>query len=290
MSGAGPGQPRRQYPDPVTSDDHGSRRSGPALADTAPPVTVADAATWLFLAAAGFVAGQVLALVLLAVVAAGLGQGSDVTHLMSEAVPPGWVVVTELVGLWMGFVGAVVLASRLRGTGRVVADMGLAVRPWDLLVGPAVGVGCQLVLVPLLYLPLEPFVPHLQRRLSGPATHLTGGFPGAELAIIGFLTVVVVPVVEELLFRGVVLRALLRLFGGAGRVLGPVLAVAATGVLFGLAHAESLELLGLAAFGIVLSVLAYRTGRLGPGMLAHGAFNLVAIVTTASGITLVRPL
>lgn len=253
-----------------------------------PPVTAGDAATWLFLAAAGFVAGQLLALILVQVVAAALGQGGDVGHLTTEAVPPGWVIVSELVGLWIGFVGAVVLASRLRGTGRVAADMGLAVRPWDLVLGPVVGVASQLVLVPLLYLPLQPLIPHLDRRLSGPANHLTGGFPGADLAIIGFLTVVVVPVVEELLFRGVVLRGFLRLFGRAGRLVGPVMAIVCTGVLFGLAHVENLELLGLAAFGVVLSWLAYRTGRLGPGIFAHGAFNLVAVVTTATSITTLR--
>lgn len=283
----GPG-PRR-YPEPVARDEQRERRPTTMGQGGRPPLTVGDAATWLFLAAVGFVAGQLAALVLVAVVAAALGQGADVGRLTSETVPPGWVVATELVGLWVGFVGAVVLASRLRGTGRIAADMGLAVRPWDLVVGPVVGVASQLVLVPLLYLPLQPLVPHLDRRLSGPANHLTGGFPGADLAVIGFLTVAVVPIVEELLFRGVVLRALVRLFGGAGPRTGPVLAVLGTGLLFGLAHAESLELLGLAAFGVVLSILAYRTDRLGPGILAHGAFNLVAIVSTASSITVLHP-
>lgn len=254
-----------------------------------PPRTASEAVTWLLVALGGFVVGQVVALVLASVVAAALGRSGQLSRLAARPVPPGWLVVTELVGLWIGFVGAVVVASRWRGTGRVGRDMGLAIRPVDLVVGPLVGVACQLMLVPLLYLPLRPLVSHLDRRLQQPATHLTGGFPGADLAVIAFLTVVVVPIVEELLFRGVVLRALLRLCGPAGRLTGPLLGIALTGVLFGLAHAESLELLGLAAFGMVLSWLAYRTGRLGPGMLAHGAFNLVAVVATASSITLIRP-
>jgi membrane protease YdiL (CAAX protease family) len=254
-----------------------------------PPVTLSDAWSWLLLAVGGYVVGQLVALVALTVVAAVLGKAGQVGHLTTEAVPPGWVVVTELLGLWTGFVGAALVASRRFGTGRLTTDLGLRLRPIDLLVGPAVGVASQLVLVPLLYLPLRPLVPHLDRRLSGPAHHLTGGFPGASLALIGFLTVVVVPIVEELLFRGVLLRALVRLFRGAGPLLGPTLAVVATGVLFGLAHDEGLELLGLAAFGMVLSWLAYRTGRLGPGMLAHGAFNLVAVVSTAYGITTLLP-
>jgi membrane protease YdiL (CAAX protease family) len=256
-------------------------RGGPPLSPPEVPATPGDAAVWLFLGLVGFAVGQLLALLFVVLVAAGLGRLDQVARLTAAAEPPAWVVVAELVGLWIGFLGAVVLASRTRGTGRVARDMGLAMRPGDLVLGGAVGVACQLVLVPLLYLPLRAFVPHLDRRLSQPAKHLTGGFHGPELAVIGFLTVVVVPVVEELLFRGLVLRALLRLSAPAGRVLGPLLAVVGTGVLFGLAHAEPLELLGLAVLGMVLAVLAWRTGRLGPSMAAHGAFNLVAIVTLA---------
>lgn len=251
-----------------------------------PPLTPADAGAWLFLGLAGFVAGQVLSLVLLAVVATLSGHGHDYIALSQRAVPPGWIVVTELVGVWIGFVGAVVLASRLRGTGRVGRDMGLRFRPVDLLLGPAIGLFGQLLLLPLLYVPLEHVVPHLQTRLSQPANRLTGGFPGADVAVIAVLTVVVVPIVEELLFRGLVLRAFVRLFRGIG-ALGPALACVATGIVFGAAHLEGLQLLGLAAFGIVLAALAYRTDRIGATILAHATFNLVAVVSV-SGTLLVR--
>jgi membrane protease YdiL (CAAX protease family) len=68
-----------------------------------------------------------------------------------------------------------------------------------------------------------------------------------------------------------------RLFGTVGGWVGPALAIVVTGVLFGLAHAESLQLLGLATFGIILSFVSYRTGRLGMNMVAHASFNLVAL-------------
>ena len=77
-------------------------------------------------------------------------------------------------------------------------------------------------------------------------------------------------------FRGLVLRGFLRLFRGAGRILGPGLSVTVTGIVFGLAHVELLELLGLASFGVVLSVMAYKFKRLGPGIFAHATFNGVA--------------
>lgn len=232
-------------------------------------------------AAGGFLVGQVASAVLLVVVAAANGHLHDVAQLSARAVPPGWVVVTGLVGLWTGFIGAVVLASRTTGTGNVARDMGLRFQRTDFIVGPLVGVAGQLVLLPLLYLPLEHVIPNLSNKLSQSSKHLTGGFPGADLAVIGVLTVLCVPVVEELLFRGLFLRGALRAFAGAGPALGPALAALVTGVVFGLAHLEPLELLGLAAFGVVLSVMAIRTGRLGPCILAHGTFNLVAVLAVA---------
>ena len=49
-------------------------------------------------------------------------------------------------------------------------------------------------------------------------------------------------------------------------------------LLFGLAHFEAVQFAGLAAFGVVLGVLAWRTGRLTPGIGAHAAFNAAAVV------------
>jgi len=250
-------------------------------ADEQPPRTPRDGATWLLFGALGFLAGQVLSSIALTVVAAVNGHSSDVSKLVASAVPPAWVVISGLVGLWAGFVGAVVVTSRARGTGSIRRDMRFEVRGWDLLIGPAVGLAGQLVLLPLLYVPLEHAIPDLGKKLSQPAKHLTGGFPGGDLAVIAFLTVVVVPVIEETFFRGLILRGLVRALARTGPVLGPALAVVADGVVFGLAHFEPLELLGLGAFGVVLAVMAYRFGRLGPCIFAHATFNLVAILSVA---------
>lgn len=289
-TGSDEDRPVGAWPEPLDDGSvrHRSDRSAgaPMASDDgsfegAPPSTTGDAAGWLLLAGLGFVLGQVLSAVMLLAVAAANGHLSDVSQLAARATPPAWVVVSGLVGLWVGFVGAVVLASRHRGTGSVVRDMGLRVERWDVLIGIGVGLFGQFILVNLLYLPFEQFNPRLAHELQQPAKRLTGGFPGVDLAVIAVLTVVVVPVVEELFFRGLILRGFVRLFRGAGPALGPVLAVTTTGIVFGLAHAEALELLGLAAFGIVLSALAFKFRRLGPGIFAHASFNLVAILFVA---------
>jgi membrane protease YdiL (CAAX protease family) len=274
--GSGDGEPRPSPP---------QRAPVPSWSDSAvapiEPATRRDAGAWLVCAGMGFVVGQVASAILLELVAAATGHGSDVWRLASRASPPAWVVVTELVGLWGGFVGAAYLASRAWGSGRLWRDMGLAVRLPDIAIGVATGLLGQLLLLPLLYLPLEHTVPNLDQRLKEPAQHLTGGFPGADIAVISVLTVVVVPVVEELFFRGLVLRGLMRALRGAGPVIGTAGAAVLTGVVFGLAHFELLELLGLSAFGAVLALMAYRFRRLGPGIFAHGMFNLLAVLSVA---------
>ncbi|MHB8592784.1 MAG: CPBP family intramembrane glutamic endopeptidase [Acidimicrobiales bacterium] len=266
-------------PPPLAPPPSGPVTEEPAGFDV--PRTTRQGGNWMLLAGAGFVVGQVLSAALLVAVATATGHLHDVSRLATRTVPPAWVVVSGLVGLWIGFVGAAVVASRTSGTGNVARDMGVRFEPWDFVIGPAVGVAGQLMLLPLVYLPLEHVIPHLSTRLSQPAVHLTGGFPGADLVVIAVLTVAVVPVVEELLFRGLFLRGALRLFRRAGPAVGPALAVVSTGVVFGLAHLELLEFIGLAVFGMLLSFMAYKAGRLGSCILAHATFNLIAILAVA---------
>jgi membrane protease YdiL (CAAX protease family) len=80
------------------------------------------------------------------------------------------------------------------------------------------------------------------------------------------------PIVEELFFRGLLMRAIDHRYGA-------VAAVAGSSVVFGLAHFEPLQLPALILFGIVLAILAQRSGRLGPGIIAHATFNAATVLT-----------
>jgi hypothetical protein len=182
--------------------------------------------------------------------------------------------VAGLVGLWVGLAGASVGASRRHHGGGLAADFGLRVAGWkDLAGGVAVGLACQYVLIPALYWPFERLDPALSRQLSRPAEQNVGGAHGvvAGVVLVVFLAGGA-PLVEELFFRGLLLRALL------WRTRAPV-AIVLSGVLFALAHFEAVQFAGLAVFGCVLGYLAWRTGRLGPGMAAHAAFNGAAVVS-----------
>jgi uncharacterized protein len=167
-----------------------------------------------------------------------------------------------------------------------VRDLGLHFRVIDL-VGNGIGVGGQ-ILVGIIYAPFQ----HDIHDFNGPSQKLTGGSHGAGFIIIAIFTVLFAPAMEELFFRGLLLKGLVRVFtklgaAGGARAAGVVLAVIVDGLLFGLAHGEWVQLAGLAVFGMILATVSYRTGRLGMNMIAHASFNLVAIIAiagTGSGV------
>jgi uncharacterized protein len=244
-----------------------------------PPTTKAAAWRWFFYALLGFLIGQLVGSVF-GIVAGDIAgkNAAQMSRITSEAVPPEWYVLSTLVGLWVGFFGAPWLASRTQGTRRLLADLGVRFR-WIDLVGIAIGVGAQVV-ISVLYLPFQ----HEIHDFNGPSQKLTGGAHGGGFVIVALATVLLAPAMEELFFRGLLFKALARLFTPLGpgitraRGLGVVLAVIVDGLLFGLAHGEWVQLAGLALFGAVLAAISYRTGRLGMNMVAHASFNLVAIL------------
>jgi membrane protease YdiL (CAAX protease family) len=225
-------------------------------------------------------AGQIVALLFVTLAGVAAGKNASQMSALANAVsPPEWYVMSSLVGLWVGFFGAPWLASRLQGTGHFFSDLGVRFR-WIDLWGLVIGVGAQYAIA-LLYWPFQ----HDIHNFNAPGQKLTGGAHGVGIAVVVVATVVVVPFMEELFFRGLLFKALARLFAPlgpgitSGRGVGVVLAVIVDGLLFGLAHGEWVQLAGLALFGAALAAISYRTGRLGMNMMAHAAFNLVAVVT-----------
>jgi membrane protease YdiL (CAAX protease family) len=103
----------------------------------------------------------------------------------------------------------------------------------------------------------------------------------AGLLVLAVLAVTVAPVLEELLFRGVVLRGLmLRLGFWPAAVL--------SSVVFGGLHATAADASGLLVvltitlLGMGLCLLARTTGRLGPGIGVHALHNAVAVLAVAA--------
>jgi membrane protease YdiL (CAAX protease family) len=108
------------------------------------------------------------------------------------------------------------------------------------------------------------------------------GLPWAELLLVAVAAVVVAPVVEELLFRGLLLQGLMLRIGFWPAAL-------LSSVAFGVLHMASFDAGGAAlalatgTMGLGLCVLARRTGRLGPGIGVHALRNALAIGVVAFG-------
>ena len=183
------------------------------------------------------------------------------------------------IGLWTGMVGAAVLATQRKGNGSLARDFGLRARWSDLWVGLGVALAVQLIVLPMVGLLLRPLLG--EPEVSGPVQDLMDKAQG--VAFVGLVLSVAVgaPIVEELFFRGLLLRSLQRRMPDTAAIL-------LSSVAFGLAHASALPadavilvMVSLTVFGAVLAALAVRTGRLGPGIVAHASFNLFTVIYLA---------
>jgi membrane protease YdiL (CAAX protease family) len=239
----------------------GAAGRGPsATAQDRPPLP-ARAAWW---AAVGGLVGLVLG-----GIGAAIGQSitgsstSALSDLLGEA------------GLWSAMLATVVLVSRRYGTGSLRRDYGLAIKRMDALWGICAWLAALLASA----LVLEIFS---GTKFSGSNDQILTQQKGHEagVVVVSLIVALGAPFFEELFFRGFLRTALQARFGGHG-------AVWLQAVFFGLAHiGEAGTALGnvsvvLAMFlvGVVLGYTAKLTGRLGAGMIAHGLFNLVAVIS-----------
>ena len=215
-------------------------------------------------AVAATVIGIVVASVVggIALAVAGADSGDDLAL---------WAIGLLQIPLWVGLAGVPIWASLRKGTGSLREDYGLEMRPWDVPIGLVVGFACQVlfaVAAPPIYRALSidsDKINEASEKLADKAHDPFG-------VVCLFLMVVVgAALVEELCYRGLWMRSAIRRLGVVG---GVVLSA----VVFGLVHFELYALPLLTLFGLVLGVLAARTGRLGPGIWAHVAFNLTAVV------------
>jgi len=183
------------------------------------------------------------------------------------------------VGLWTGMVGASVVASRRKGAGTLAEDFGLRGRWSDIGSGVVVALAVQLLVLPAIGFLLRPLLG--EPEVSGPVEDLLDKAQGLAFAGLILSVAVGAPIVEELFFRGLLLRSL-------QRRLPDWAAVAVSAVAFGIAHGSALPLdavvlvmVSLTVFGAILAVMAIRTGRLGPSIVAHACFNLFTILYLA---------
>ncbi len=94
-----------------------------------------------------------------------------------------------------------------------------------------------------------------------------------DYKIAGFITVcILAPIIEEILFRGILLRGLLQ------KGVSPILAIFLSSFLFGLAHLNPWQFMGAGLLGAVFGFIYYRTKALWVCIFLHALNNTVSFV------------
>jgi hypothetical protein len=234
--------------------------SGGFLPSAAPrPI---DSSTAVVTFVGSWMVAQVVSSVILVVVGDGESASEASFGVLAVALAGAWA--SYLVGMW--------IASQRAGSGSMVADYGFSFR-WSDLVGLAIGAGSQLVVIRVVYLPLEAVWPDTftQDRLEENAQNLVDRAGGASTLLLAAVVVIGAPVVEELFYRGLLQRSLAARFN-EGLVLVGVAAI------FAAVHFRPIELPGLFVFGLILGWAALRARRLGPAITIHIGFNLTGLL------------
>jgi uncharacterized protein len=169
--------------------------------------------------------------------------------------------------------------SRKWGTGHFRADVGLRARWADAGWGPVTWGACLVAQVIAGVAVLALKIPFASNTEGIDKVRADRGYVISLLV----LAVVAAPIVEEIVFRGVVLRGLLSRNGA-------VAAIAVQGVLFGMAHFDPVRGTGnigliivLSSVGCVLGGAAYLFRRIAPTMIAHAILNGIAMTLALSG-------
>ena len=170
-------------------------------------------------------------------------------------------------------------ASKRWGSGALRTDIGLTATRSDIGWGPVTWLGCVAAQVVVAIIVMATKIP-IQNNTD--QIRDARDNPGYVIPIL-IIAVIAAPIVEEILFRGLVLRGLLSR-------MGPAWAIGVQAVLFGAAHfdpARGVRNIGLvmvlSAVGGVLGYSAFHFRRLAPNMIAHAIINGISMAFVLSG-------
>jgi uncharacterized protein len=166
--------------------------------------------------------------------------------------------------------------SRRLGSGDLRADFGLRLRLEDLgwgILTFAAAMAARVVIV--IVMPEETTNPmrDLDRALD---------FDRGVLFAFAVAAVVGAPIVEELVFRGVLQRGLTTLVGAPAAIGLQAIIFAGYHFVPSTGRFTPIYFLALAAFGVAAGIAVHLTGRLGPAMVAHVLNNALAIAVLAA--------
>lgn len=200
--------------------------------------------------------------------------GTGVFLVIGEALGnQDWVIILALAGQYIGSLGVFWILTRRKRA----ADIGLTLTGRDCLYVP-LGVVLQIGLL-LLLLPLTTLLFPDGRPSQDIADIIAAADTlFLQVSLVG-AAVVLGPLTEEIMYRGVLLKAL--------EARGKRFALVTSSVVFALVHITGLDtdelwrsaiviLFPIFLLGLVLGWLTQKTGRLGPAIFLHSGWNLLS--------------
>lgn len=184
-----------------------------------------------------------------------------------------WLIVLPLTGLYVGHLGVFWLLSRNKDA----STIGLTIERGDFFY-IALGLVLQ-VAIAVVFLPLNELLFPDGRPQQDVAEIIASADTLFLQVSLVLAAVVFAPVAEELMYRGVLLRALEKR--------GKRLAIVGSSAIFATLHMTGLDadqfwisaavfLPPLFILGVVLAWLTQKTGRLGPAIFLHSGWNLLS--------------
>jgi membrane protease YdiL (CAAX protease family) len=184
------------------------------------------------------------------------------------------ISIGGLIGGWIGMVGYLVFISRRKGLKSLRRDFGWDFRWVDPLIGFGLGIAtiivAGIVRVVVAQMFSEPAGSNAERIFGGAEKN------HALLLVLAMMAGIGAPIVEELFFRGLALRAIAKRFGTTVGIIGSSLVFAVLHWQPGSFGSTVSLVSGILIYGLVFGGAARFFRRLGPSTFAHMTINTLA--------------
>jgi hypothetical protein len=220
------------------------------LPDRASGWRIADAAWAVLAGLAGAIVGTLL-----------VGVDAGVAALFGIVVP--FQALAMIGTVWL----------RARSSERRMSELGAEAVPsdgWGLAVGAGLQIAVALAMYPIVVRFFDDEVP-VQDIVESAGQALTS----TDRLLVALAAGLLVPLAEELVFRGVLLRALRDRFSDRMAILVSALVFSAFHLLDPQAY---LALPALFVLGLVMAAQVVRTGRIARAVFTHVGFNMISVI------------
>ena len=204
--------------------------------------------------------------------------------------PTAALLLAGLAPIWLGILVQTRWSVRRRGSGSWRTDLGLRFRWVDLAIGLGVGIGARIAAGVVTLLTTD-----VDNPGRGNLDPIVGSLDGVALALVMIFGVSIIgPVVEEIFFRGLLIRSAVDTIRRS-RPSWSVpqvnrMSIGLSAVLFLAIHLPEFDdprslpamIITIGGFGAACAALTVATGRLGPAIISHIVFNGVSAVAVLS--------